>query len=61
MRDAEEEVRVMIAEGHGLPWWLSGKESSHQGRRHRFNAWTRKIPHPKEQVSPWATTIELVL
>ena len=28
----------------GLPWWLSGKESSCQCRRGRFNPWVRKIP-----------------
>ena len=28
----------------GLPWWLSGKESTCQCRRHRFNPWVRKIP-----------------
>ena len=29
----------------GLPWWLSGKESAHQGRRHRYDPWSRRIPH----------------
>ena len=28
----------------GLPWWLSGKESAHQCRRHKFNPWVGKIP-----------------
>ena len=28
----------------GLPWWLSGKESTCQCRRLRFNPWDRKIP-----------------
>ena len=28
----------------GLPWWLSGKESACQCRRHRFDPWVRKIP-----------------
>ena len=28
----------------GLPWWLSGKESSCQCRRCRFNPWTGKMP-----------------
>ena len=27
----------------GLPWWLSGKESSCQNRIHRFDPWVRKI------------------
>ena len=28
----------------GLPWWLSGKETAFQCRRHRFNPWVRTIP-----------------
>ena len=28
----------------GFPWWLSGKESTCQCKRHRFNPWVRKIP-----------------
>jgi hypothetical protein len=28
----------------GLPWWLSGKEFTWQGRRLRFNPWVRKLP-----------------
>ena len=28
----------------GLPWWLSGKESTCQGRRCGFNTWVGKIP-----------------
>ena len=27
-----------------LPWWLSGKASTCQSRRPRFNPWIRKIP-----------------
>ena len=27
----------------GLPWWLSGKESTCQCRRHRFDLWVTKI------------------
>ena len=27
-----------------LPWWLSGKESACQCRRHEFYPWVRKIP-----------------
>ena len=45
----------------GLPWWLSGKESACQCRRHRFDPWSRKSPHVSEQLSPCASTIELVL
>ena len=33
-----------IAVNRGLPWWLSGKESACQCRRHRFDLWVRKIP-----------------
>ena len=32
----------------GLPRWLSGKESSCQRRRHRFDPWVRKIPRRKK-------------
>ena len=28
----------------GLPWWLSGKESTCQCKRHRLNPWIRTIP-----------------
>ena len=27
-----------------LPWWLSGKQSACQCRRHEFDPWVRKIP-----------------
>ena len=43
----------------GLPWWLSGKESTCQYRRHGFC--TVKITHAVEQPSPRATTTEPVL
>ena len=36
----------------------SGKESASQCRRHRFNPWSRKIPHAMEQLSLCATTTE---
>ena len=29
----------------GLPWWLSGKESACQGRRHRYDPWSERMPH----------------
>ena len=45
----------------GLPWWLSGKESAHQCRRHGFNPLFRKIPHVVGQLSPCTTTVEPVL
>ena len=45
----------------GLSWWLSGKESACQCRRHGFDPWSRKILHVAEQLSPCPTTIEPVL
>ena len=45
----------------GLSWWLSGKESTCQCRRHGFDLWSRKIPRAAEQLSLCATTIEPVL
>ena len=44
-----------------LPWWLSGKESACQCRRHRFNPWSGKIPRAVEQLSPSTTITEPVL
>ena len=43
----------------GIPWWLRGKESACQCRRHGFDPWSRKIPHVLEQLSPCTTTTEL--
>ena len=45
----------------GLPWWLSGKESACPCRRHRFDLWSRKIPHAEKWLSPCATTTKPVL
>ena len=45
----------------GLPWWLSGKESTCHCRRHKVDPWSGKIPRAVEQLSPCATTIESVL
>ena len=42
----------------GFPWRLSVKESACQFRRHRFQPWSRKIPHAVEQLSPCATATE---
>jgi len=44
-----------------LPWWLSGKESAYQFRRHEFNSWSRNIPVTMEQLSLCTTTVEPVL
>ena len=42
-----------IAVNRGLLWWLSGKESACQCRRHRFDLWVRKIPwRGKWQTTP---------
>ena len=45
----------------GLPWWLSGKESTCQHGRHRFSSWSGKIPHAVEHLisrcsRAWGTT-----
>ena len=37
-------VFLTIIAACGLPWWLSGKESTCQCRRCGFNPWVRKIP-----------------
>ena len=43
----------------GLTWWLSGKESACQCRRHRFDPWSGKIPRASEQLSPCTTLLSL--
>ena len=55
--------RKQSNEAVGLPWWLSGKASACQCRRHRFDPWSRKIPHAMEHLSPmccnyWACALE---
>ena len=40
----------------GFPWWLSGKKSACQCKKHGFDLWSEKIPYAMEQPSPWATT-----
>ena len=44
----------------GLPWWLIGKESTCQCRRHGFNHWSGTIPRAMAQLRP-CTTIAPVL
>ena len=34
-----------------LSWWLSGKESACQCRRHGFDPWSRKTAHASEKLS----------
>ena len=45
------EMEVGKKEVQGLPCWISGKESTYQCRRHRFDPWSKKIPHFVEQLS----------
>ena len=47
-------TRQNIRQDHsaGLPWWLSGKESTCQSRRHGFDPCSGKIPHATGQLSP---------
>ena len=45
----------------GLLWWLSGKESTCQCRRHRFDPWSGKIPNVAEQLSLCTTNTEPML
>ena len=54
--------------GVGLPWWLSGKESTYQCRRHAFDPWSRKVPSLVQEgpmchraTKPLVTTIKPVL
>ena len=44
----------------GLPWWLSGKESTCQCRRYECNPRPGKSPHASEHLSPYHTTTEPV-
>ena len=39
-----------------LPWWLYGKESACQRRRHGFNRRSRRIPQVAEHLSPCTPT-----
>ena len=39
-----------------VPWWSSGKESTCQCRRHRFNPWSREMPHVLGLLSLCAAT-----
>ena len=42
----------------GVPWWLSGKESTGQCGKHRLAPRSGKIPHTAENLGPCTTTIE---
>ena len=47
-----------IKNQRGLPWWYSGWGASCQCGGHGLDPWSGKIPHAKEQLSPWGTTTE---
>ena len=47
--------------GDGLSWWLSGKASTHQFRRHIFHPWSEKIPGALRQQSLCTATAEPAL
>ena len=42
------ETGIRLA-SEGLPWWLSGKGSTCQCRRHGFDPWVGKIPQRRKQ------------
>ena len=43
-----------------LPWWSSGKEYALKCRGHRFDPWSRKVPHAMGQLSPCVTITESI-
>ena len=53
--------KIIIKSWRGLSWWLRGKESTCQCRRHGFQPWLGKTPHAAEQLSLCTTVIEPVL
>ena len=47
------QILALVPSQEGLPWWLMGKESSCQCKRHGFDPWVKKIPwRGKWQPSP---------
>ena len=42
--DTGDVVQALVGKSHRLSWWLIGKESFCQCRRHGFDPWVRKIP-----------------
>ena len=42
--------------GDGLPQWSSGWASTCQCKGHKFNPWSRRIPHATGHLSPCTTT-----
>ena len=58
-REAQKEkLKKEKEKAIGLSWWLSGKESTCQCRRHGFDSWSGKIPHALGQLSLCATATE---
>ena len=49
---------VHLSENTKLPWWYRGKESACQRRGRRFDPWSRKIPHTKEQLHSQAQQLQ---
>ena len=47
-------------QGQGLPWWLSGEESTCQCGEHGLHPLSRRILHATEQLSPCTTMTEPV-
>ena len=45
----------------GLPWWLSGKESTCPDGKHRFNPWAGEIPCSVKQLNLRSAATEPVL
>ena len=45
-------ILVDVPSLQGLPWWLSGKESTCQCMRCRFDPWVGKIPWRREKPLP---------
>ena len=47
------QILALVPSQEGLPWWLMGKESACQCKRHGFDLWVKKIPwRGKWQPSP---------
>ena len=38
------QILALVPSQEGLPWWLMGKESACQCKRHGFDPWVKKIP-----------------
>ena len=58
MKRVDTEVKNTLP---GLPWWLSGKESTCQGRGRKFDPWSGETLSVVEKQSPCVTTTEPVL